>query len=191
MPVRSRGLWVAVGAGFVAATASTMAVFALLDRGPAVDGEAVLDEPGIYAAPVVSVPVTGEIVPDVELVDVEGESVSLSSFRGRPLVVNVWYTTCAPCAREVGDFAAVHADLGDDIQFVGIDPIDELEPMVAFAEARDVGYTLLRDPARAWVRDLPVAAYPTTLFVSADGEILRQTTALDATELRAILAELF
>jgi len=184
-------VWLAVGVGFVAAAASVLVVLALVDRGPAVDGEFVLQTPGEYAEPVDSVAVTGEPVSDLELIDEAGEAVSLADFRGRPLVVNVWYSTCAPCAREVREFAAVHAELGDAVQFVGVNPLDDLETMTSFAEARNVGYTLLRDPSKTWVTDVPVTTYPTTLFVDADGRILRQASALDADELRVIIAELF
>ena len=34
------------------------------------------------------------------------------------MVVNVWYSTCPPCARELADFAAVHAEIGDEVRFV-------------------------------------------------------------------------
>jgi len=189
--VRSRAVWWAVGAGFVAATASVVAVLAVADRAPAVDGDFVLDTPGEFAEPIDSIAVAGEQVPDLELVDEAGVAVTLADFRGVPTVVNVWYSTCAPCAREVLDFAVVHGELGDEVQFVGVNPIDDTEAMLAFAAARDVGYTLLRDPDRSWVSEVPVTVYPTTLFVDADGRIVHQTSAIDAAELRQLIAEVF
>jgi peroxiredoxin len=177
---------------FVAATAATAAVFAFgTETGPPLDGEAELTDPGEYVQPEASVPVTGDIVPDVELVDVAGEVTTLAGFRGDPLVVNVWYSTCAPCAREIREFATVDAEVGDRVRFVGINPLDDTDRMLEFAEARGVEYELLRDPGLEWVNAVPIGVYPTTLFVSPDGEILRQTTAIDAAELRTILAEVF
>ena len=89
------------------------------------------------------------------------------------------------------DFADVHAELGDTVQFVGVNPLDEAERMIEFAEARDVDYTLCRDEGLDFVNAVPVSAYPTTLFVDADGRIVHQTTAIDDDELRAIIAEVF
>ena len=80
---------------------------------------------------------------------------------------------------------------GDQVRFVGINPLDDTDRMLEFAEARGVGYELLRDPGLTWVNAVPIGVYPTTLFVSPDGEILRQTTAIDAAELRTILADVF
>jgi hypothetical protein len=91
----------------------------------------------------------------------------------------------------VRDFAAVQAEVGDKVEFVGINPLDDTDTMLAFTEARGVRYRLLRDPSKEWVTELLVGVYPTTLFVSPDGVILRQTTTLDDDDLREIIAELF
>ena len=191
MLVRSRRVQIAVVVGFLAATGAVAGVFALAGSEPAVDGDVVLDEPGEFAEPVDSVPVTGDLVPDVELLDADGTVHTLAELRGAPLVVNLWYSSCAPCAREVRDFAEVHRELGDTVHFVGVNPLDDADRMLEFAAARDVGYTLWRDEGLEFVNSVPVAVYPTTLFVDADGVIVHQTTAIDADELRTLIADLF
>lgn len=187
----SRRASVAAVLGFVLATAAAVGVFALAGGGePAVDGEFVLDEPGEFQEPVVTSPVRGEVVPDVDLFDASGSVRRLSEFRGTPMVVNIWYSSCAPCAREVRDFAEVHREVGDRIQFVGVNPLDDAERMTQFAADRDVDYLLLRDELE-FVNDVPVSIYPTTLFVDADGVIVEQTTTLDDDELREIITRVF
>jgi peroxiredoxin len=181
----------ALALGFVAATASVVGVLAWAGREPAVDGTFRLDEPGVFSEPIATNDVAGALLPDVELVDADGATRRLAEFRGRPLVVNVWFSSCVPCATELADFASVHAELGDAVQFVGVDPLDSVDDMVAFAEARGVQYPLLRDPDRTFVGAVPVIVYPTTMFVDAAGRVVRQTAATDAEHLRANLAELF
>jgi thiol-disulfide isomerase/thioredoxin len=107
------------------------------------------------------------------------------------MVVNLWFSTCAPCAKELGEFAAVHADLGDAVRFVGIDPFDTPAAMTRFAAERDVGYALLRDPGERLGQQLAVTAYPVTLFVAADGRILDSTGPIDGDALRARIRELW
>lgn len=160
---------------------------------PAIDGEVVLDEPGIYQQPAdaVNVSVTGRMVPDVDLVDVDGNTVRLSDYRGEPLVVNLWFSNCPPCQRELQDFATVHAQVGDRVRFVGVDPFDSVEVMQRFAAERGVEYELLRDPEREFTNEIEVVAFPVTLFVSADGEIVEQTGVIEADELLATITELF
>ena len=71
------------------------------------------------------------------------------------MVVNLWYSTCAPCERELVDLAAVHADVGEFVRFIGVDPLDSPETMEQFAAARDVTYELLRIPSRHWPTSWP------------------------------------
>lgn len=163
-----------------------------------VDGEFELTEPGIYAEPVeeVNADRSGDRLPDVVLTDPAGAPVQLSAYRGTPMVVNFWFSNCAPCRRELRDFAEVHAEVGDRVTFVGVDPFDTAEAMVAFAEERGVTYDLLRDTGdladgRVLTDELGIVAYPVTLFVDADGTILRQTGEIDADDLRAAIEELF
>ena len=104
-------------------------------------------------------------------------------------MVNLWYSTCPPCARELADFAAVEAEVGDDIRFVGVNPYDTSATMTRFAADRGVSYELLRDPDFLLADELAVVAYPVTLFVDADGRILERTGPLDDGELRARIAE--
>lgn len=185
-----------VAASGTVAAVGTLVVLA--DDGPAVDGEFVLDEPGIFEEPsdAANPDVAGAAVPDVVLSDRDGEPVSLAEYRGAPLVVNFWFSRCAPCRRELRDFATVHGEVGDTVQFVGVDPFDTVSAMEQFASERGVTYDLLRDTGEhsddvLLTDQLGIVGYPVTLFVDADGRILRQTGEITADELRAAIDELF
>lgn len=156
------------------------------DRTP----DTVLEEPGEYLEPGVSTnpPLPVDRLPDVDLLDGDGSSVELAS-DGRPMVVNLWYSTCPPCARELVAIADVHEQLGEVVRFVGVNPYDSAEEMQAFAAARDVRYQLLRDPQGELADAVGVVAYPVTLFVGRDGSLLARTGPLDAAELRQRIAE--
>ncbi len=193
---RARTLGIAAIAGLLVAAVSVVGgvwLAAALDDAEPVDGEFVLDEPGVYDQPAdeVNRDVRGRLLPEIALLDVDDAAVRLDEARGTPMVINVWYSTCAPCRRELADFAAVHAETGDDVRFVGVDPRDPLDTMVRFARERGVTYELLRDDGFRWVADLGIVASPTTLFVDEAGRILEQTGELDADELRSIIDELF
>lgn len=196
MTERARTYVIAATIGLVVTAAVVLAGFWLggaFEPSQRTDGSFVLDEPGIFQQPAddINVDVTGERLPDVVLYDVAGDERRLSEFRGRPLVVNLWFSTCAPCKRELADFAEVHAEVGDEVAFVGVDPFDTVEAMTSFAAERGVEYDLWRDPDFALTNALEIIGYPVTYFVSADGEIVRQTGELDADELRQAIDELF
>ena len=163
-----------------------------LDDTPPVDGEFLLDEPGVFQQPFddVNDDSTGDRLPDIALLDQHGTTVSLTEYLGQPLVVNFWFSNCPPCRRELADFAEVHAEVGDSVQFVGIDPFDTAESMVRFADERGVRYDLLLDDG-SMSNELGIVGYPITLFVDPDGQILRQTGEIDAETLRSLIEALF
>ena len=149
-----------------------------------------LDEPGEYVDPAVSNPTNqGERVPDVELTTPAGAVTRLAG-DGRPMVVNLWYSTCPPCARELTYFAGVDDELDGAVRFVGVNSFDDAATMRQFAAARGVDYELLLDPDGNLGDALGVVQYPVTLFVDADGEIVAQTGALSEAKLREHAPEL-
>jgi peroxiredoxin len=133
--------------------------------------------------------VQGDPFPDVVLIDRDDNEVTTSDLVGEPLVVNLWYSTCPPCAKELPDFAEVDAET-DDVRFIGVNTLDSLEVMERFAGERGVEYDLFRDEFAELADAIGATAMPVTLFVSSNGTIVEQTGPLDADELRAEIAGL-
>ena len=73
--------------------------------------------------------------------DLQGESVPLSTYAGRPLVVNFWATWCAPCVKEMPDLDALSHKY-PNITFLGI-AIDTLPNVERFLQKVQVSYPLL------------------------------------------------
>ncbi len=133
--------------------------------------------------------VEGDAFPDVVLLDSDDNEVTTADLLGEPLVVNLWFSTCPPCAKELPDFAAVDADT-DDVRFVGVNTIDSVEVMERFAGERGVTYDLYRDRFAELADGVGAVAFPVTLFVTSDGTIVEQTGVLDADALRQKVADL-
>ena len=133
--------------------------------------------------------VQGDPFPDVVLIDGDDNEVSTRDLVGEPLVVNLWYSTCPPCAKELPDFAEVDAET-DDVRFIGVNTLDSLEVMERFAGERGVEYDLFRDEFAELADAIGATAMPITLFVTSNGTIVEQTGPLDADELRAEIADL-
>ncbi len=88
--------------------------------------------------------VQGDQFPDVVLLDRDDDDVTTADLLGEPLVVNLWYCTCPPCAQELPDFAEVDAET-DDVRFIGVNTLDSIEVMERFAGERGVEYDLFHD----------------------------------------------
>lgn len=161
--------------------------------GDGAEPDAILQDPGA----VVTFPndglgnddVEGDRFPDVVLLDGDDGEVATADLLGEPLVVNLWYSTCPPCAKELPDFAEVDAE-NDDARFIGVNTLDSVEVMERFAGERGVEYDLFRDEFAELADAIGATAMPITLFVTSDGMIVEQTGPLDADELRSKIADL-
>ena len=52
--------------------------------------------------------------------DLDGGALTIEDYRGKPVVVSVWGSWCAPCRQEAPWVAGAAEELGDSVQFVGI-----------------------------------------------------------------------
>lgn len=134
--------------------------------------------------------VEGDTLPSLSVTDHQGAAVESASWIGQPLAINFWFSTCPPCATELPDFAEVHDELGDQVRFIGINPYDTPAAMERFAASRGVDYELYLDEGFNFTNALRIAAFPVTLFVDSNGQIVEQTGVLDADELRSAVNRL-
>jgi peroxiredoxin len=163
------------------------------DAGTDIEADATLEDP----QSVVTFPndglgnddVQGDALPDVVLLDRDDNEVTTADLIGEPLVINLWYSTCPPCAKELPDFAEVDAET-DDARFIGVNTLDSVEVMERFAGERGVEYDLFRDHFAELADGIGAVAMPVTLFVTSDGTIVEQTGPLDADQLRSKVADL-
>jgi peroxiredoxin len=165
------------------------------DDAPDTAYDAVLDDPqSVVTFPtggLTNGKVEGDPFPQAVFLDRDDTEITTADLLGQqPLVVNLWYSSCAPCAKELPDFAEVDAEVGDDVRFLGVNTIDSVDEMERFAADRGVRYTLLRDRYAQLVDGIEAVAFPITLFVTSDGTIVDQTGPVDADELRQKVAEL-
>jgi thiol-disulfide isomerase/thioredoxin len=111
---------------------------------------------------------------------------------GRPLVVNYFASWCPSCRAEMPDLAAVHADVGDRVGFLGVALQDTRDDAAELVEITGVRYPWALDPTGEMLATLGGFAMPTTFYVSADGEIVGQDNgAIDGADLRGRLDDLF
>ena len=67
-------------------------------------------------------------IPDFTFVDGEGKKLTLASFRGRTVLLNLWATWCVPCRKEMPTLDALESKLGGpDFQVVAVN-IDTRDP---------------------------------------------------------------
>lgn len=150
----------------------------LIARGSDDVDSVVLDQPGVYQEPGIAVneDLAGSRLSQAVLETADGTAITVDDLlsRGRPVLINLWYSTCQPCKREMPALQAAFAEFGDRIDFIGINPQDSAATMTSFADEIGVGYELFRDPNGSFTVANGIATYPTTLLVSRDGLVIDQ-----------------
>lgn len=132
----------------------------------------------------------GSPAPDAELELLDGETTSIAEFRGDPLVVNFWSSTCAPCLAEMPDFESVHQELAATVAFLGVDVTDTPEAGRKMVEQTGVTYPNGRDPRGEVIGAFGGIALPRTVLIDAEGNVAAiHSGALSATELKDLLSE--
>lgn len=114
--------------------------------------------------------------PDFTAVNADGESVSLSSMEGKPVVLNFWASWCPPCKSEMPDFQKAYEIYGDDIQFMMVNLTDGSRETkeTAAAYVKEQGYTfpVYYDVDQEGAYAFYVSSLPATYFIDENGVII-------------------
>jgi peroxiredoxin len=136
----------------------------------------------------------GEPVPDLELVSLDGDKVSLASLRGRAVLLNLWATWCVPCIAEMPELAALHERhdaKGLAVVGLSVDSADAADKVRAFVAERKIPFAVWLDPEMRVYRALRVQGLPATFVIDREGRIAwrrDRPIAADDPELRKALS---
>jgi cytochrome c biogenesis protein CcmG, thiol:disulfide interchange protein DsbE len=112
--------------------------------------------------------------PGLVATTLDGESVALDAFRGRPFVVNLWATWCPPCRREMPRLTQA-AQQRADVSILLVNQGEDAAVVLAYLESEALpSEHVLLDPGHAFAAAVDSAALPTTLFVDATGTVRRR-----------------
>ena len=112
--------------------------------------------------------------PAVSFVDLTGNTVNLSEFTGKIVLVNLWATWCEPCLREMPSLARMQLRLGDKITVVAVSEdrggSKTVEPFIDKLELKSIKTYL--DPKSTAERAFKVQGLPTSFLIDRQGRIL-------------------
>jgi thiol-disulfide isomerase/thioredoxin len=116
-------------------------------------------------------PRLGYRAPDFELPDLEGQKVTLSALRGKPILLNFWATWCPPCRQEMPELQEFHRRYGDQIVLVGVNWGEGSKTVKAFLDRLGVGYRNLVDERGTAFVLYRLTGIPESYFIDPEGYI--------------------
>jgi len=137
---------------------------------------------GTVAAPLLaedSVAVADEsdsarIAPDFTLTDIDGRELSLSSLRGRYVVLDFWGSWCYWCVKGIPEMKAYYAKYKDKVEFLGIDCRESDDKWKAAVAEYELPWLHVRNQTPDDVPPLyEVPGFPTKVIISPEGTIIK------------------
>ena len=114
----------------------------------------------------------GEILRDELMQGLTGRSLTLSNYRGKPLIINVWASYCSPCLSEMGSLERLQKRYGKDINLIGISIDDYSDRAKAFLRKANTTFPHYIDHKLKLENMLGANSIPLTLLIDAQGRVL-------------------
>ena len=130
----------------------------------------------------------GSEMPDLVLKDASGKEAKLASFKGKPLLINLWATWCAPCVAELPALDQLAKDRAGALTVLAVS--QDLDAagggtdtkVAAFLKERAPGLAPWRDGENDFAFHYNAQTLPTTIYYDAGGrEVWRYTGAREWT----------
>ena len=119
-------------------------------------------------------PSLGKQAPDFQLPDLEGQPVSLSSFRGQPVLLNFWASWCAPCRYEMPFLQEIHEEWtgkSPSVVVLAVNIGESSSKVNEFINMYNLSFPVLLDTKQDIARKYNIRAIPTTFLIDKDGII--------------------
>jgi thiol-disulfide isomerase/thioredoxin len=114
----------------------------------------------------------GSALGDFSLTDVHGNTVHLSDYKGKTVLINAWATWCPPCKAEMpllNRYYQSHAT--DDFVLLAVNAGDSQNEAASFANQNGLAFPVLLDPGTQLLDRLGINSFPTSILIGRDGNV--------------------
>ncbi len=129
--------------------------------------------PAVAPPPPVAVAV-GSMLPDAVLAGLNGPHRKISSYRGRPLIINVWASWCGPCRAEAASLERLAwSSVGSKYDVIGISTDDDRNEALRWLKHSNATLSHYIDsPPWKLEKMLGASSIPVTVLVDANGRVV-------------------
>lgn len=122
----------------------------------------------------IQAPQEGLLAPDFSLETLEGTTVSLAEYRGRPVLINFWASWCPPCRSEMPAMEKMYREFkstGFEILAVNVTNQDRLSDARTFVSQHQLSFPIPLDRTGEVSELYQISSLPTSFFVDEQGII--------------------
>jgi len=129
--------------------------------------------------------------PDITVTTLQGDKLSLTDLRGRPVLVTFWASTCTVCVSEIPHLTRLYNELAPGgFAVIGIAmAYDPPNRVIELSRAKQIPYPLALDINNTAAKAFgDVRVTPSSFLIAPDGQVVLQVTgALDADKIRGLV----
>lgn len=115
--------------------------------------------------------------PDFTLLNLEGEEISLSDYRGKIVLVNFWATWCQFCDIEMPDLQKLSEE-HDDLVVLGVNVMESDKKVSKYIESGKYNFPVVLDSKGDVSREYLASGLPASYFIDEDGTLLGRAQGL-------------
>lgn len=114
----------------------------------------------------------GKAAPSFQLQNLDGQSISLSDLKGKPVLVNFWATWCRPCVSEMPYMQEIYDEWsGRGLILLAINIGESSSEVEQFLQNHNLSLPVLLDTKKVVAQQYNIQYIPTTFFIDKDGII--------------------
>ncbi len=136
----------------------------------------------------------GDAAPNFTLTSPDGKKVSLSDYRGKPVMLNFWYATCPGCLAEIPGMQRFYTSqqaAGKSFVILGVNSVDDAQTAREFVQTNGLTYQLVMDDNQRVATLYNLTATPTSYFIDRQGIIRAKVVGpVDDTTLQQDVAQI-
>lgn len=102
-----------------------------------------------------------------QLTGMDGQLIKPDELRGKPVLLNFWFTTCAPCIEEMPVLNNIKQELEGKVHFIAI-TFESKEKVKRFLTRYKFDFIQVVD-AKRFINSIHLQAFPVNIFLDKDG----------------------
>ncbi len=112
----------------------------------------------------------GKILPIKNLTTIDNKSIGLNNMKGKPTLINFWFTTCNPCVAEIAALNKIKSTLKDSVNFIAI-TYEKKDVVTRFLKKHDYDFIQVID-AQNFIDEMNLTNYPLNVFIDKEGKVV-------------------
>lgn len=118
--------------------------------------------------------VEGAVAPDFTLKDLQGKDLTLSSLRGKYIVLDFWGSWCGWCIKGIPDMKKYYEKYKDRMEILGVDCRDTEEKWKAAVEKYELPWLHVRNTDETDITvKYGIQGYPTKIIIDPEGKVAK------------------